>query len=76
MVRQKDDTTTMMTEAALDQEIPLPLAKKPSLAVLPFVNLSADNEQIFEALDIKPETGEMAHTIRKIIRDPDDLECY
>jgi adenylate cyclase len=176
VVEQEDGTTTMMTEASPDQERSLQLPRKPSLAVLPFVNLSADTKQdyfadgltmdimtalvrisglfliseismfsyksqapsirdlghqlgvshvldggvrkegdrvritarllettsgrqvwadrydrkiddifaiqdeiterIVEALDIKLVTGEMAHTIRKIIRDPDALECY
>jgi TolB-like protein/tetratricopeptide (TPR) repeat protein len=33
-------------------------------------------ERIVEAMDIKLVTGEMAHTIRKAIRDPEALECY
>jgi len=33
-------------------------------------------ERIVEAMDIKLVTGEMAPTIRKIIRDPDALEYY
>ena len=33
-------------------------------------------EKIVEAMDIKLVTGEMAPTIRKIIRDPDALEYY
>jgi TolB-like protein/Tfp pilus assembly protein PilF len=34
-----------VVEATPDQEISLPLPQKPSLAVLPFVNLSADSKQ-------------------------------
>ncbi len=49
VVEQEDDTTTMMTEASPDQERSLPLPKKPSLAVLPFVNLSADTKQDYFA---------------------------
>lgn len=33
-------------------------------------------ERIVEALDVKLVTGEMAHTIRKVIRDPKALESY
>jgi TolB-like protein len=33
-------------------------------------------EKIVEAMDIKLVTGEMAHTIRKTIRNPDALESY
>ena len=33
-------------------------------------------ERIVEAMDIKLVTGEMAHTIRKVLRNPDALECY
>ena len=176
VVEQETAATTLVSESTPDQEISLPLPKKPSLAVLPFVNLSADakqdyfsdgltmdimtalvrisglfliseismfsyksqapsirdlghqlgvshvldggvrkegdrvritarlletangrqvwadrydrkigdvfaiqdeiTERIVEALDIKLVTGEMAPTIRKIIRDPDALECY
>jgi TolB-like protein len=176
VVEQSTEAAALVTEATSDQEISLPLPKKPSLAVLPFVNLSADSKQdyfsdgltmdimtdlvripglfliseismfsyksqapsirelgrqlgvshvldggvrkegdriritarlletttgrqvwaerydrkiddifavqdeiterIVEAMDIKLVTGEMAHTIRKVIRDPDALEYY
>jgi TolB-like protein/predicted Zn-dependent protease len=33
-------------------------------------------ERIVEAMDIKLVTGEMAHTIRKVLRNPDALEYY
>jgi len=33
-------------------------------------------ERIVEAMDVKLVTGEVAHTIRKAIRDPDALEYY
>jgi adenylate cyclase len=49
VVKQEDDTTTMMTDASPDQERSLPLPKKPSLAVLPFVNLSTDAKQDYFA---------------------------
>jgi TolB-like protein len=176
VVEQSTEAAALVTEATSDQEISLPLPKKPSLAVLPFVNLSADSKQdyfsdgltmdimtdlvripglfliseismfsyksqapsirelgrqlgvshvldggvrkegdriritarlletttgrqvwaerydrkiddifavqdeiterIVEAMDIKLVTGEMAHTIRKVLRDPDALEYY
>ena len=38
-------TKPPMLEETIDREIALPLPKKPSLAVLPFVNLSADSKQ-------------------------------
>jgi TolB-like protein len=176
VVEQETEATPLVTEATPDQEISLPLPKKPSLAVLPFVNLSADTKQdyfsdgltmdimtalvripglfliseismfsyksqapsirelghqlgvshvldggvrkegdriritarlletanghqvwaerydrkigdifavqdeitekIVEAMDVELVTGEMAHTIRKTIRNPDALECY
>jgi len=44
-VEQENETTTLVTEAIPDQEISLPLPNKPSLAVLPFVNLSDDSKQ-------------------------------
>ena len=172
----QDKTTNLVTNSISDQKISLPLPKKPSLAVLPFVNLSADSKQdyfsdgltmdimtalvripglfliseismfsyksqatsikelssqlgvshvldggvrkegdriritarlletttgrqlwaerfdrmiddvfavqdeitekIVEAMDIKLVTGEMAHTIRKVIRNPEALESY
>jgi len=176
VVEQKAEATPLVIEATSDQKISLPFPKKPSLAVLPFVNLSADSKQdyfsdgltldimtalvrisglfliseismfsyksqapsirelgrqlgvshvldggvrkegdriritarlietangrqvwaerydrkiddifavqdeiterIVEAMDIKLVTGEMAHTIRKVIRDPDALDYY
>jgi len=176
VIEQETEATSLVTEAIPDQEISPPLPQKPSLAVLPFVNLSADSEQdyfsdgltmdimtalvkipglfliseismfsfksqapsvrelgrqlgvshvldggvrkegsriritarlletatgrqvwaerydrkiddifavqdeitgkIVEAMDIKLVTGEMAHTIRKAIRDPEALEYY
>jgi len=176
VVEQKTEAATPVTGAIPDQEISLPLPNKPSLAVLPFVNLSADSKQdyfsdgltmdimtalvripglfliseismfsyksqapsirelggqlgvshvldggvrkegdriritarlietttgrqvwaerydrkigdiftvqdeiterIVEAMDIKLVTGEMAHTIRKVLRNPDALEYY
>jgi adenylate cyclase len=42
VVAQKDETPSPMTETASQQQVKLPLPAKPSLAVLPFVNLSAD----------------------------------
>jgi len=44
-VEKETETPTLMTEAIPDQEISLPLPNKPSLAVLPFVNLSDDSKQ-------------------------------
>jgi TolB-like protein len=176
VVEQETEATPLLIENTVDQETSLPLPEKPSLAVLPFVNLSADSKQdyfsdgltmdimtalvripglfliseismfsyksqapsirelgrqlgvshvldggvrkegdriritarlletttgrqvwaerydrkiddifavqdeiterIVEAMDIKLVTGEMAHTIRKVIRDPDALEYY
>ncbi len=176
VVEPKTEAPTPVTGAVQDQEISLPLPNKPSLAVLPFANLSADSKQdyfsdgltmdimtalvkipglfliseismfsyksqapsirelgsqlgvrhvldggvrkegdriritarlletttgrqvwaerydrkiddifavqdeiterIVEALDIKLVTGEMAHTIRKVLRNPDALEYY
>ena len=176
VIEQKTKAPTLVTGAVPDQEISLPLPNKPSLAVLPFANLSADSKQdyfsdgltmdimtalvrisglfliseismfsykskapsirelggqlgvshvldggvrkegdriritarlletttgrqvwaerydrkiddifavqdeiterIVEALDIKLVTGEMAHTIRKVLRNPDALEYY
>src|SRR5210317_1362933 len=176
VIEQKTKAPTLLTGAVPDQEISLPLPNKPSLAVLPFVNLSADSKQdyfsdgltmdimtalvsipglfliseismfsyksqapsirelgvqlgvshvldggvrkegdriritarlletttgrqvwaerydrkiddifavqdeiterIVEAMDIKLVTGEMAHTIRKVLRNPDALEYY
>jgi TolB-like protein/Tfp pilus assembly protein PilF len=176
VVEQETEAKPLVIEETIDHEISLPLPEKPSLAVLPFVNLSADSKQdyfsdgltmdimtalvkipglfliseismfsyksqalsirdlghqlgvshvldggvrkagdrvrisarlvetvnahqvwaerydrkiddifavqdeiterIVEAMDIKLVTGEMAHTIRKVIRDPDALECY
>ena len=38
-------TKPPILEETIDREIALPLPKKPSLAVLPFVNLSADSKQ-------------------------------
>ena len=176
VVEQATEAAVLVTEAPSNREISLPLPKKPSLAVLPFVNLSADSKQdyfsdgltmdimtdlvrisglfliseismfsyksqtpsvrelgrqlgvshvldggvrkegdriritarlletstsrqvwaerydrkigdifavqdeiterIVEAMDIKLVTGEMAHTIRKALRNPDALECY
>jgi adenylate cyclase len=176
VVEHKTGAATPVAEVFSDQETSLPFPKKPSLAVLPFVNLSADSKQdyfsdgltmdimtalvripglfliseismfsyksqapsirelgrqlgvshvldggvrkegdriritarlletttgrqvwaerydrriddmfavqdeiterIVEAMDIKLVTGEMAHTIRKAIRDPDALEYY
>ena len=176
VVEQQFEAKTLMPEAIPDKEISLPPPKKPSLAVLPFVNLSSDSKQdyfsdgltmdimtalvripglfliseismfsyksqapsvrelgrqlgvshvldggvrkegdriritarlletatgrqvwaerydrmiddifavqdeiterIVEAMDIKLVTGEMAHTIRKVIRDPEALEYY
>ena len=176
VVEQKTEAPTPVIGAVQDQEISLPLPNKPSLAVLPFANLSADSKQdyfsdgltmdimtalvripglfliseismfsyksqapsirelgaqlgvshvldggvrkegdririsarlleattgrqvwaerydrkiddifavqdeiterIVEALDIKLVTGEMAHTIRKVLRNPDALEYY
>jgi TolB-like protein len=43
VVAQKDETPS--TETASQQQVKLPLPAKPSLAVLPFVNLSADSKQ-------------------------------
>ncbi|MEN8689234.1 MAG: adenylate/guanylate cyclase domain-containing protein [Desulfobacterales bacterium] len=174
--KQKTEAPTLVTGTIPDQEISLPLPNRPSLAVLPFVNLSADSKQdyfsdgltmdimtalvkipglfliseismfsyksqapsirelggqlgvshvldggvrkegdriritarlletttgrqvwaerydrkigdifavqdeiterIVEAMDIKLVTGEMAHTIRKVLRNPDALEYY
>ena len=176
VIEQKTKAPTLVTGAVPDQEISLPLPNKPSLAVLPFANLSADSKQdyfsdgltmdimtalvsipglfliseismfsykskapsirelggqlgvshvldggvrkegdriritarlletttgrqvwaerydrkiddifavqdeiterIVEAMDIKLVTGEMAHTIRKVLRNPDALEYY
>ena len=176
VIEQKTKAPTLLTGAVPDQEISLPLPNKPSLAVLPFANLSADSKQdyfsdgltmdimtalvripglfliseismfsykskapsiselggqlgvshvldggvrkegdriritarlletttgrqvwaerydrkiddifavqdeiterIVEAMDIKLVTGEMAHTIRKVLRNPDALEYY
>ena len=176
VVEQQTEATRQATNAIQDQEPSLPLPQKPSLAVLPFVNLSADSKQdyfsdgltmdimtalvripglfliselsmfsfksqalstkelghqlgvshlldggirkegdriritarlvetttgrqvwaerydrkvddifdvqdditerIVEAMDIKLVTGEMAHTIRKVLRDPEALESY
>ena len=176
VVMQEPETSNLVTKAIPNQEVSLPLPKKPSLAVLPFVNLSADStqdyfsdgltmdimtalvkipelflisetsmfsyksqapsikelgsqlgvshvldggvrkendriritarlletatgrqlwaerydrkiddifavqdeitEKIVEAMDIKLVTGEMAHTIRKVIRNPEALESY
>ena len=176
VVGQETEATPLVTEATPDQERSLPLPKKPSLAVLPFVNLSVDTKQdyfsdgltmdimtalvripglfliseismfsyksqapsirelghqlgvshvldggvrkegdriritarlletangrqvwaerydrkigdifsvqdeitekIVEAMDVELVTGEMAHTLRKTIRNPDALECY
>ena len=173
---QQSEASNLVTKVIPDQDISLPLPKKPSLAVLPFVNLSTDSKQdyfsdgltmdimtalvripglfliseismfsyksqapsirelgsqlgvshvldggvrkegdriritarlletttgrqmwaerydrkiddvfsvqdeiterIVEALDIKLVTGEMAHTIRKVIRNPEALESY
>jgi adenylate cyclase len=176
VIEQKTKAPTLAAGAVPDQEISLPLPNKPSLAVLPFANLSADSKQdyfsdgltmdimtalvkipglfliseismfsykskvpsilelggqlgvshvldggvrkegdriritarlletttgrqvwaerydrkiddifavqdeiterIVEAMDIKLVTGEMAHTIRKVLRNPDALEYY
>jgi TolB-like protein/class 3 adenylate cyclase len=176
VIEQKTKAPTLVTGAVPEQEISLPLPNKPSLAVLPFANLSADSKQdyfsdgltmdimtalvripglfliseismfsykskapsirelggqlgvshvldggvrkegdriritarlletttgrqvwaerydrkiddifavqdeiterIVEAMDIKLVTGEMAHTIRKVLRNPDALEYY
>ena len=176
VVDQKTEAPTLEIGAIPDQDVSLPLPNKPSLAVLPFVNLSADSKQdyfsdgltmdimtalvripglfliseismfsykskapsvqelggqlgvshvldggvrkegdriritarlletttgrqvwaerydrtiddifavqdeiterIVEAMDIKLVTGEMAHTIRKVLRNPDALEYY
>jgi adenylate cyclase len=176
VVEHQNKAANQVTKAISDQEISLPLPKKPSLAVLPFVNLSDDSKQdyfsdgltmdimtalvripglfliseismfsyksqapsikelgsqlgvshvldggvrkegdhiritarlleiatgrqlwaerydkkiddifavqdeitekIVEAMDIKLVTGEMAHTIRKVIRNPEALESY
>jgi TolB-like protein/class 3 adenylate cyclase len=45
VVAQEDETPSPMTETASQQQVKLPLPAKPSLAVLPFVNLSADSKQ-------------------------------
>ena len=45
VVAQEDETPSPMTETASQQQAKLPLPAKPSLAVLPFVNLSADSKQ-------------------------------
>ena len=45
VIEQETEATSLVTEAIPDQEISPPLPQKPSLAVLPFVNLSADSEQ-------------------------------
>ena len=42
---KKTEALTPVTGAVQDQEISLPLPNKPSLAVLPFANLSADSKQ-------------------------------
>ena len=42
---KKTEAPTPVTGAVQDQEISLPLPNKPSLAVLPFANLSADSKQ-------------------------------
>ena len=176
VVEQQPWTSNLRAKTVPDQDISLPFPKKPSLAVLPFVNLSADSKQdyfsdgltmdimtalvripglfliseismfsyksqapsirelgsqlgvshvldggvrkegdriritarlletttgrqvwaerydrriddifavqdeiterIVEAMDIKLVTGEMAHTIRKAVRDPEALEAY
>ena len=45
VIEQKTKAPTLVTGAVPDQEISLPLPNKPSLAVLPFANLSADSKQ-------------------------------
>jgi TolB-like protein/class 3 adenylate cyclase len=45
VVEQETEATPLVIENTVDQEISLPLPEKPSLAVLPFVNLSANSEQ-------------------------------
>lgn len=45
VVAQEVETTPPMAETASQQQAILPLPEKPSLAVLPFVNLSADSKQ-------------------------------
>ena len=45
VVAQETETPSPMAETALQQDAKLPLPAKPSLAVLPFANLSADSKQ-------------------------------
>jgi TolB-like protein len=45
VVEQEPEASNLVTKAIPDQDVSLPLPKKPSLAVLPFVNLSADSTQ-------------------------------
>jgi TolB-like protein/Tfp pilus assembly protein PilF len=45
VVAQEAETPQTMAETAFQQHAKLPLPAKPSLAVLPFVNLSADSKQ-------------------------------
>jgi adenylate cyclase len=45
VVAQENETPSLMAETASQQQARLPLPAKPSLAVLPFVNLSADSKQ-------------------------------
>ena len=45
VVAQEAETPSPMAETASQQQASLPLPAKPSLAVLPFVNLSADSKQ-------------------------------
>jgi len=45
VVVQETDTPSPMAETASQQDAKLPLPAKPSLAVLPFANLSADSKQ-------------------------------
>ena len=45
IVEQKVEPAPVVMGATPDQEIALPLPQKPSLAVLPFVNLSTDSNQ-------------------------------
>ena len=45
VVEQETEAKPLVIEETIDHEISLPLPEKPSLAVLPFVNLSADSKQ-------------------------------
>ncbi len=45
VVERETEVAAMVNNAPPDQERSLPLPEKPSLAVLPFVNLSADSKQ-------------------------------